>query len=74
LRPEKIPLYGGAKISAYHVKQLEIYRLELMARINQMKKEEPKTYGNNHKGFDIFLSHDWPKSKKYILFRYRLIR
>lgn len=27
LKPERIPLYGSSKISAYHLKQLEIFRL-----------------------------------------------
>jgi hypothetical protein len=39
--------------------------MELLSRLSQIKKEDPKTYGNNHSNFDIFLSHDWPKSKTF---------
>jgi len=38
LKTEKIPLYGNDKISAYHIKQLECYRLELLSRIGLMKR------------------------------------
>ena len=45
LRTERIPMYGKSRISAYHVKQLEIFRMELLARVLMMKKEDPKKYG-----------------------------
>lgn len=33
LRTERVPLMGKSKVSCYHVKQLDILRLELLARI-----------------------------------------
>lgn len=32
-----------------------------------MKKEDPKTYGQSDSNFDIFLSHDWPKSNIFLM-------
>jgi len=37
-RIENYPLRGKDRITAYHIKQLDLYRLELLARIVQMKK------------------------------------
>jgi hypothetical protein len=39
--------------------------MELLSRISQMKKEDSKTYGLSDTNFDIFLSHDWPKSNPF---------
>lgn len=61
LRTERIPLAGKAKISAYHIKQIEILRMELLARLEIMKQEDPAKYGSDSHPFDIFLTHDWPK-------------
>lgn len=52
---------GKDRITAYHTKQVDLFRLELLARINQMSKEQPAEYGAGYSNFDIFLSHDWPK-------------
>jgi lariat debranching enzyme len=35
---EKYPLKGKDKIISYHLKQLEVYRVELLARLCQLKK------------------------------------
>jgi hypothetical protein len=40
---------------------MDIYRMELLARITTMKREKPEIYGSNDTSFDIMLSHDWPK-------------
>jgi hypothetical protein len=32
-----------------------------------MKKEDPQTYGREDSNFDIFLSHDWPKSNIFFI-------
>jgi hypothetical protein len=37
-RIERYPLKRKDRITAYHNKQLDMYRMELLARINQMKK------------------------------------
>ena len=47
---------------AYHTKQIDIFRLELLARLGVMKKTKPEEYGADNSSFDIMLSHDWPKS------------
>ena len=60
-RVESYPLRKKDRITAYHTKQHDIYRLELLARIVQMKKEKPQFYGAEDTNFDIVLSHDWPK-------------
>lgn len=44
---EMLPLSGSDLITTYHCKQLEIFRMELLAT-------------NTNQPFDIFLSHDWP--------------
>jgi lariat debranching enzyme len=37
IKTENIPLTGSSLISNYHVKQIEIFRMELLARIAIMK-------------------------------------
>lgn len=54
-------MMGKDRITAYHTKQVDLFRLELLARINLMLKEQPTEYGPGYSNFDIFLSHDWPK-------------
>lgn len=41
LKTERIPLYGKDRISAYHLKQLDVFRMELFSRISIMKKQQP---------------------------------
>lgn len=48
---EKMPYDENSKRSAYHIRQLEIFRLN---QINSSKFTEKNQ-------FDIFLTHDWPK-------------
>ena len=36
IKTERIPLHGKDRISAYHTKQLDIFRLELLGRICEM--------------------------------------
>lgn len=62
-RIERYPLKGKDRITAYHTKQVDLFRLELLARINLMQKQQPQVYGESYSNFDIFLSHDWPKGK-----------
>lgn len=38
-----------------------------------MQKEQPEVYGQAYSEFDIFMSHDWPKGKQKIIYRYRFI-
>ena len=40
-RLERYPLKGKDKITAYHSKQLDLLRLELLARISTMQKAQP---------------------------------
>lgn len=46
-RLETFPFVGGDTISSYHCKQIDIFKLELLAR-------------NSTEQFDVMLSHDWP--------------
>jgi lariat debranching enzyme len=62
-RLERYPLRGKDRITAYHTKQVDLFRLELLARINLMQIEQPEQYGEGYSSFDIFMSHDWPKGK-----------
>lgn len=52
-RVEPFPLIGGDLISSYHCKQIDIFKLDLLAR-------------NTTKQFDIFLSHDWPTGTLFL--------
>jgi lariat debranching enzyme len=60
-RIERFPLRSKDRITAYHIKQVDIFRMELLARISIMKKESPENFGKEDGNFDIMLSHDWPK-------------
>ena len=41
LKTERVPLQGRDRVLAYHLKQLEAFRMELLSRINCMKQEDP---------------------------------
>jgi hypothetical protein len=62
-RIERYPLRGKERITAYHIKQLDMFRMELLSRITTMKRERPETFGSDDLNFDIMLTHDWPKGK-----------
>lgn len=68
---ERYPLRGKDRITAYHTKQLDLFRLELLARIGIMQREQPQQYGQEYSSFDIFLSHDWPKGKCGLIEKWR---
>lgn len=61
LKTERLPLYGKSRVSTYHLKQLDVFRMELFSRILLMKKSNPTAYGNDKAASDIFMTHDWPK-------------
>lgn len=44
---EIFPFVGSDTISSYHCKQIDIFKMELLAQ-------------NATEQFDVFLSHDWP--------------
>jgi lariat debranching enzyme len=46
-RLEPLPFVGSDTISSYHCKQIDIFKLDILA-------------ANTTNQFDIFLSHDWP--------------
>ena len=65
-RVERYPLRGHDKVTAYHTKQIDLFRLELLARITQMQKDQPQIYGEAYPSFDVFMSHDWPKGTLFV--------
>jgi lariat debranching enzyme len=58
----EVPPYSDSDIrSVYHTRQLEVYKLDLLAALASLDGSQPSLETRGQKPVvDVFVSHDWP--------------